>query len=250
MIKKSFLTLLLALLLFVGSLNSQDFQDTAIGKELINLGMKFLENPGDFFFNLHTDSEDFSPVLANKNGAVRFNLFPAFFPFTWANLNLKAKLFNEQKILPQIDLVGQYGDMLALHLVSSDANPKFSDYAVGVVCKKSATDETRIFCGVKYSNVGVNVKLSSGSLIEYGGFMVDKLDFHVSDVFIFTGLTHQKNINKPSILVVQMGYGFKYRKITSRIMLSKKHLDFGLDVFPEGLFVIHPIRHYRLPAHQ
>ena len=90
----------------------------------------------------------------------------------------------------------------------------------------------------------MNVKLSSASAIEFGEFRVSELNFKVADTFIFTGLVHQKDINKPSRLIVQMGYGFKYRKITSRIMVSKKHLDMGLDIYPEGLFVIHPFVAY------
>ncbi|MFH0947711.1 MAG: hypothetical protein V1833_01755 [Elusimicrobiota bacterium] len=245
MMKKSFLTLLLFLLINQSnSLNSQDFQDSAIGKELINLGLKFLDNPGDFFFNLHVNNEDFSPVPADRSGTIRFNLFPAFFPFTWVNLTGKAKLFNEQRVLPQIDLVGQYGDILALRFVSGDVKPSFNDYSIGTVFTKSATDETKLYGGVKYSNVGMNVQFSSASAIEFGEFRVDELNFKVADVFIFMGLVHQKDVNKPSRLVVQMGYGFKYKKITSRIMLSKKHLDIGLDIYPEGLFVIHPFIAY------
>ncbi|MBI5573230.1 MAG: hypothetical protein HY919_01585 [Elusimicrobia bacterium] len=226
-------------------LTASEFQNTALGKELINLGLKFLDNPGDFFFNIHANSEDFSPVPADGNGTIRFNLFPALFPFTWVNLTGKAKLFNEQEVLPQIDLVGQYGDMLALRFVSGDVEPTFSDYSVGAVFTKSVTDETKLYGGVKYSNVSMNVKFSSASAIEFGEFRVSELNFKVADTFIFTGLVHQKDINKPSRLIVQMGYGFKYRKITSRIMVSKKHLDMGLDIYPEGLFVIHPFVAYR-----
>lgn len=225
-------------------LSAKDFEDTSFGKELINLGLKFLDNPGDFFFNIHANSEDYSPVPADRNGTIRFNLFPALLPFTWVNLTGKAKLFNEQKILPQIDLIGQYGDMFALRFVSGDVEPAFSDYSIGTVFTKSATDETKLYCGVKYSNVSMNVKLSSSSAIEFGEFRVSELNFKVADTFIFTGLVHQKDINKPSRLIVQMGYGFKYKKITSRIMVSKKHLDMGLDIYPEGLFVIHPFVAY------
>ncbi|MFH1541423.1 MAG: hypothetical protein ABID79_06240 [Elusimicrobiota bacterium] len=238
-------TVFLTLLLSSNFLNSQEFQDTALGKEMINLGMKFLDDPGDFFFNLHTDSEDFSPVPSNKNGTIRFNLFPASLPFTWLNLNLKAKLFNEQSILPQIDLVGQYGDMLALNFISSDIKPSFSDYSAGAVFTKSATNKTKFFCGAKYSNVSMNVNLSSSSTVGVGEFRMEELNFKVSGIFILMGLTHQKDVNKSSLLTVQMGYGFDAKKITSRITLSKKHLDFGLDIFPEGLFVIHPFIAYR-----
>ncbi|HAM38158.1 MAG: hypothetical protein A2474_00195 [Elusimicrobia bacterium RIFOXYC2_FULL_34_12] len=225
-------------------LSAEDFVNTSLGQELVNLGLKFLDNPGDFFFNIHANNEDFSPVYADKNGAIRFNLLPAFLPFTWANISVKAKLFNEQEILPQIDLVGQYGDMLALRFVSGDVEPSFKDYSGGIVLSKSATDETKFFGGVKYSNVSMGVKLSSSSAIEFGEFSVSELNFEIADVFVFTGLVHQKDINKPSRLTVQMGYGFEYKKIVSRIMVSKKHMDLGMDIYPEGLFVFHPFLSY------
>jgi len=41
-----------------------------------------------------------------------------------------------------------------------------------------------------------------------------------------------------------MGYGFNNKKIAARIMLSKKRLDLGTDIYPEGLFVIHPFIAY------
>ncbi|MDD5688088.1 MAG: hypothetical protein PHE88_09695 [Elusimicrobia bacterium] len=243
--KIKFLVLFLALIIYrLGYVSAESFEKTALGQEVINLGLKFLDNPGDFFFNIHANSEDFSPVLSDKNGAIRFNLFPALFPFTWANLNVKAKLFNEQKVLPQIDIVGQYGDMIALRFISGDVKPSFNDYSTGLVFSKSATDETKLYGGVKYSSVGMDVKLSSSSAIEFGDFRVSELNFKVADIFVFTGLVHQKDINVPSLLAVQMGYGFKYKKIISRIMVSKTHLDLGMDIYPEGLFVIHPFIAY------
>lgn len=223
---------------------AESFEKTALGKELINLGLKFLDNPGDFFFNIHSDNEDFSPVPADRNGTIRTNIFPALFPFTWANLNMKVKLFNEQDVLPQIDIVGQYGDVLALRTISGDVKPSFSDYSGGLVFTKSAADETKLYFGVKQSNVSMNVKLSSSSAIEFGDFRVQELNFKVADTFIFMGLTHQKDINKPSRLIAQTGYGFKYKKMVSRIMLSSRHVEIGLDIFPEGLFVIHPFWGY------
>ncbi|OGS47092.1 MAG: hypothetical protein A2539_08335 [Elusimicrobia bacterium RIFOXYD2_FULL_34_15] len=243
-ISKFLATVLLIISFQLSYLTAEDFINTSLGQELLNLGLKFLDNPGDFFFNVHANNEDFSPVYADKNGSIRFNFLPAFLPFTWANINVKAKLFNEQEILPQIDLVGQYGDMLALRFISGDVEPSFNDYSGGIVFSKSATDETKLYGGVKYSNVAMNVKLSSSSVIEFGDFRVSELNFKVNDIFVFTGLVHQKDINKPSRLSVQMGYGFEYKKIVSRIMVSKKHMDLGMDIYPEGLFVIHPFLSY------
>jgi hypothetical protein len=64
------------------------------------------------------------------------------------------------------------------------------------------------------------------------------LDFKISDTFFFTGITHE--VQPEKFVVAQIGYGFNYKKLISRIMVSHKHLELGMDVYPEGLFVIHP----------
>lgn len=231
---------------FISFANAESFENTALGKEVIKLGLKFLDNPGDFFFNIHNNSEDFSPVLTDRHGSIRFNLFPALLPLSWSNINIKAKIFNEQRdnFMPQIDLIGQYGNILALNFISGDVEPSFTDYSIGTVISRSVTDETRLFGGVKYSNVSMNVVLSSSSIIELGEFRVSELNFKVADTFLFMGIAHQKDLNNPKRLVSQLGYGFKYKKIVSRIMIQRRHLDYGMDIYPEGLFVIHPFVAY------
>lgn len=217
--------------------NNDDFANSALGRELIDLGLRFLDNPGDFFFNLHSDNEDFSPLPRDSHGAFRFNFFPTFLPVTWGNLTAKVKLFNDRGNMPQIDLIGTYGDLLALRAVNSgDVKPQFSDYAVGAVVSKSMNDQTRLFGGFKYSAVNMQVQFSTPVVM--GAFQMNGLDFQVADVFFMTGITHQSAPNH--VLTAQIGYGFKYNKLMSRVMLSRKHLELGMDIYPEGLFVIHP----------
>lgn len=222
--------------------NNDDFASSAIGKELINLGMKFLDNPGDFFFNLHLDNEDFSPVQSDRRGAVRFNFFPTFLPVTWGSLNVKVKVLNDRGYQPQVDLVAMYGDLLALRAIpsggdgSQEVKPAFSDYAFGAVVSKAVNDKTRLFGGLKFSSVNMDVSFSTP--VASGDFKIDSLKFKISDTFFTTGITHQSG--PQSQVVAQLGYGFKYKKFYSRIMSSHKHFEIGMDVYPEGLFVIHP----------
>jgi hypothetical protein len=234
---------LLAFLVLPASLHakSDDFANSALGKELINLGLKFLDNPGDFFFNLHNDNEDFSPVPDDRHGAVRFNFFPTFLPVTWGNLNFKIKVLNDRGSQPQVDLVGMYGDLLALRAIPAgdgdqDIKPVFNDYAFGAVVSKAVDAKTRLFGGVKFSNVNMEVNFSSP--VAAGDFEMSSLDFKISDTFFMTGITHQSS--PETLVVAQMGYGFKYKKFFSRIMSSHRHVEFGMDIYPEGLFVIHP----------
>ncbi|MBN1822784.1 MAG: hypothetical protein JW803_00535 [Endomicrobiales bacterium] len=230
--------LLTAVLLILGSraLRADDFAETALGQEIVNLGLKFLDNPGDFFFNLHTDNEDYSPLPQGRRVGLRFNFFPTFMPLTWANLNVKVKALSENGPYPQIDGVVSYGDMLALRAIEGDVEPKFTDYSMGFVASKSINDKTKIFGGAKYSTMNMDVTFSTP--VVFGAFEMNSLNFKMSETFFFTGLHHRSQEDR--YMVAQIGYGFKYKKIISRIMVQKKHFEYGMDIFPEGLFVIHP----------
>lgn len=234
------LILVLSVFLAVPSYaKSDDFANSALGKEIINLGLKFLDNPGDFFFNLHSDNEDFSPVIKGRSGALRLNFFPTVFPATWFNLSAKVKVLNEKGYYPQIDLAGMYGDLLALRIAGSssgDVSPTFNDYSLGAVLSKSVNDKDRIFGGIKYSSVNMDIAFSSPVVL--GAFEMSNINFKVSDTFFFTGIMHQST--PQNYFVAQIGYGFSYKKIISRIMLCYRHLELGMDIYPEGLFVIHP----------
>jgi hypothetical protein len=139
---------------------------------------KFLDDPGDFFFNLHTDNEDFSPLPSNRHGSIRFNLLPTFLPMTWINLSLKAKVLNDKGYIPQVDLAGSYGDILALRALesaSADVKPTFNDYSAGIIISKQVNDKTKIFGGFKYFTVNMDVKFLTP--ISVSSFDVDELNF-------------------------------------------------------------------------
>ncbi|MCB4791874.1 MAG: hypothetical protein LHV68_08300 [Elusimicrobia bacterium] len=234
--KRALLIFLTISLLFAGTIKA--FADD---QALIDLGLKFLDNPGDFFFNLHSNNEDFSPLPSDRHGSVRFNFFPTFLPLTWTSLNLKFNVLKDNGTSPQIDLIGMYGDLLALHAIQSslgDVKPTFSDYSIGAIVSKQANEDTKIFGGCKISTVQLKVQLSSSSVVEQGAFRLDHIDFNVKDTFLFTGIYHQTTEN--DYLVAQAGYGFTYKKIISRIMAGHKHFEIGMDIFPEGLLVIQP----------
>ncbi len=232
------LTAFLALFMTAApALAGDDLSSSPLGKELVNLGMKFLDNPGDFFFNLHSNNEDYSPLPGDRRGSVRFNFFPTFLPVTWGNLAMKYNVKRESARMPQIDLAGSYGDLLALRAVSAgDVKPSFIDYSAGIVASKAVDSRVRLFGGAKYSVVNMDVEFSTP--VVSGEFRMDELKFQVADTFIFTGIAHQPTPTKT--IVAQVGYGFRYRKIISRVAVSHKHLELGMDIFPEGLFVVHP----------
>jgi hypothetical protein len=223
---------------------ADDFANSALGRQLIDFGLKFLDDPGDFFFNLHTDNTDYSPLPQNRHAAVRFNFLPTFMPFTWANLNAKVKVKNDSGYWPQIDLVAEYGNILAMQAIKSSddsgsgqqVKPLFYDYSGGVTASKRMDENTRLFCGARYDSVNMDVTFSTPVVL--GAFNMSSLNFRVADTSIYMGISHQTGLE--TFLVAQAGYGFTYKKITSRIMMCNPHVEVGMDIYPEGLLVIQP----------
>jgi hypothetical protein len=235
------------LIIFLGTsalpVRGDDFISSPIGQELVKLGLKFLNNPGDFLFNLHTDNEDFTPVVVGRHGAIRWNFYPTTFPGTWPGLNLKVKVLSDKPgSWPQVDLMMEYGRMLALDAMSgvgtstSTVKPSLSDYTYGIVLTKSVSDDTRIFFGTKYSQVEMNLDLSEP--VTFGTFSLQKMMVNVNDVLFTLGI--ENYYSKTSHVLATVAYGFKYKKLTSRIAFYHKHLELGFNIYPEGLFVVHP----------
>ena len=244
--KKIFLVIASTILL-TGLLYSDEFYNTPIGKEIVNLGLRFLDNPGDFLFNLHTDNVDFTPVIKERHGTIRTNFYPTIFPATWANINVKVKTISDgtfAKWVPQVDISAQYGRMLAVDVASEmmskesteTVKPSFQDYCIGIIFTKSVEENTRLYAGFNYSNAFINVKFEKA--IEFGAFKMSELDIAVADYFIVTGIENQ--LRKDKYVVAHLGYGIKQGKIVSRIAWYHKHLELGFNIYPEGLFVVHP----------
>gem|GEM_PF-964339 len=248
-IKVIFLIICLGILAL--PVRGDDFLSTPLGQELIKLGIKFINNPGDFLFNLHTDNEDFTPVRLGRRGTIRMNFYPTTFPATWPALNLKVKLLSDiPNSWPQIDLVAEYGRMIALDVVgnmsaqssTSTVKPSLTDYTYGIIFTKAVSEDTRIFFGPKLSKVVMNLDLSEpvtfGSTTTGAGFSLQKMMVDVNDVFFTLGI--ENYYSQTSYVLATVSYGFKYKKLTSRIGFYHKHLEVGFNIYPEGMFVVHP----------
>ncbi|PKN00863.1 MAG: hypothetical protein CVU77_08195 [Elusimicrobia bacterium HGW-Elusimicrobia-1] len=206
------------------------------------MATKFLDNPADLLFNLHSDMDDSVPVPSYRRAQVRFNLFPSFLPFAWPGLNLKVKALDETGYWPQIDVQGQYGQnaavtVLAAAMTSTDsAKPSLYDYSVALILTKRLSDKTRIFFGPKYSYVNLQLKFDESPIDNLPGFK----EFNVaqSETFLFWGLEHQTG--KDRFVTSHIAYGLQYRKLMARVATSSPHFEAGMNIYPEGMFVIHP----------
>lgn len=223
------------------------FLNSPIGQVLLDAGLKFLENPVDLFTDMKAINEDLSPVIPGRRITFRLNttFLPFLFPFSWPGISLKGKLVSETPGVPQIDLLGEYGEIAAMRAVSAkdlSRPPSFSDYMLGLNVIKSVTKQTRLFIGGKYSVIAISY--APKDPITFGSFSMSSLDINVNDTYFFTGIEHHSESNPDKYIVAYVGYGFKFNKIISRISMNYRHLELGFTVFPEGMLVIQPTLAY------
>ena len=242
--KKSYLAVLLILLL----LPLTPPVCFSIGASEAQMVLDLLENPGDFLFNLHSDNCDFTPVLKNRHGTIRTNFYPTTFPATWLNLSVKVKILSDGGFLPwvpQVDLVGEYGKMIAIDMAASSGDvesssdsvkPGLGDIGYGILITKSVTEKTRIYGGLRFSDAALNVKF--GEAMDLGGTTLSEINVGVKDTLIVTGIENQ--IGEKKYVVAHFSYSPNQKKIVSRIGWYSKHLELGFNIYPEGFMVMHP----------
>jgi len=208
--------------------------------ELIDFALNFAENPGDLFFSLEQSMEDISP-LNNKWFGIRTNIFPTLFPFTLGNLSFKTRFNNETENIPQIGIFGGYGKILVLDLIpkSEDATtPESINYYYGITLSKTFEEKSTVYLGAKYSQAMLSVKLSTPVSANNITIFKDEIKFKIDDIFYFTGIAIKTSAKRA--VIAQMAYGPKYKKIVARVGVEGPSVEFGLDIFPEGLLVFYP----------
>ncbi|MFQ3675731.1 MAG: hypothetical protein SNJ64_04230 [Endomicrobiia bacterium] len=207
--------------------------------EVIDFALNFVENPGDLFFSLEQSMEDVSP-LNKKWFGIRTNIFPTLLPFTLGNLSFKVRFNNETKNFPQIGIAAGYGKILALDMMPREKDtpvPENVNYYYGMTLSKTFEEKATVYLGAKYSQALLSVKLSSPVAI-IGESKLSEINFKIDDVFYFTGITIKTSPKRT--VVAQMAYGPKYKKIVARVGVEGPSVEFGLDIFPEGLLVLYP----------
>ena len=255
-VKTAFLAFLFTFVICVGRVALPGGRDVLFADSVppfvLDMATKFLDNPADFLFNLHSDMEDSIPVPAYRRAQLRFNFFPSFIPMAWPAFNLKIKILNEREWIPQIDIQGQYGQNAAVTVAgnmmqssksssSTDTvtTPSLYDYTYGIILTKKLSDKTRIFLGPKYSYVNLKAKFDPPIKLDESG-TVKFTEFNISqgETFLFWGLEHK--VAKDRFVASQITYGLTYNKLVARITASSPHVEVGMNIYPEGVFVIHP----------
>ncbi len=209
-------------------------------QEILDLVIGFIENPSDLFFNLQQDIEDISPVR-DKFFSIRTNLFPTLLPTTLGNLSVKFRVNTEKELLPQLNFSFGYGKIFGFSLLPLEQKPESQNYYAAMYISKTF-DNHILYIGLKYSESLLFVKLSQP--IELIGEEISEINFRAYDIFYFSGIS--VFVSEKKSIIAQMCYAPKYKKIVGRLGAEFRNLEFGLDIFPEGLFVFHPYWAYHV----
>lgn len=239
----------------------------------VELASELASNPAAFFFDFQQDQESTNPLPPTKGLGLNWH-FGQFIPIippyliipipdpTILNLSAKVKVFRENGLfpgMPQLDAIGGFwtaGPFLK-KAVEEDAltcddpdcvgepypdpgnklkDAQFNGRFMGVVLTSSLEPRVRLYWGFKQSQMKAEATLNKP--IDIQGSNVKSFSSEYKDKFLFAGLEHPTGPNK--FWLLQMSYGLDNRSLMGKVSWYRKYLELSLNIYPEGVFVIHP----------
>ena len=212
---------------------------------------EIVANPAAFFYDFQQDLEATTPLPPGKTFGFQTGLFPTTIPMTYTNVSGKLRLHGEGRIapgVPQVDLIGGYWDMLGAKLATKDSqtidSAKFGGYYVGAIASSSVSPRVRTFWGYKHSVLAAQLKFKAGQEPDFLGTKVNSFDSGFKDDFFIAGIETPKGVSK--LWSIQLNYGIKTQTISSKVSWYGKYFELGLNIFPEGVLVFHPVWNFHL----
>ena len=212
---------------------------------------EIMANPAGFFYDFQQDLEATTPLPPGKRFGVQTSLFPTTIPMTYANVSAKLRLHGEGRMapgVPQLDLIGGYWDMLAAKMATKDSDTidsaKFGGYYAGAIMSTSVSPRVRTFWGYKHSVLKAKLDFKAGEEPELLGTQVNSFDTGFKDDFFVAGIETPKGIGK--LWSIQLNYGVKTQTFSSKVSWYGKYFELGLNIFPEGVLVFHPVWNFHL----
>lgn len=210
-------------------------------------GFDLATHMDDMLLDLEVDAADLAGLASDKKFKLSFNLLPFTLPPVYPNLSLKARILKENEKRPQISCGINYGEIVGMRFVEDmEGVDKAKCYIFGasLVLSKSLTDKASIFSGIKYMKGECGISFTGEKETEEIAGWLDvgdlPTDIEISDYALFTGFKI-KRTETASWSVVN-GYIPSAKKIFSKIELSlRKHWVAALGIYPEGVFVLHPM---------
>ncbi|HAH32526.1 MAG TPA: hypothetical protein DCL44_09470 [Elusimicrobia bacterium] len=221
---------------------------TSKGMQMVG---EIMSNPAGFFYDFQQDLEATTPLPPGKTFGIQMGLFPTTIPLTYTNISGKIRLHGEGRLapgVPQVDLIGGYWDMLAAKLATKDSetidNAKFGGYYMGAIVSASVSPKVRTFWGYKHSQLNARLDFKPGQEPDFLGTKINSFDTGFKDDFFMAGIETPKGIGK--LWSIQFNYGIKTQTISSKVSWYGKHFELGLNIFPEGVLVFHPVWNFHL----
>ncbi|OIO00622.1 MAG: hypothetical protein AUJ51_09850 [Elusimicrobia bacterium CG1_02_56_21] len=212
---------------------------------------EIIANPAGFFYDFQQDLEATTPLPPGKSFGFQTGLFPTTIPMTYTNVSGKFRLHGEGRIapgVPQLDLIGGYWDMLAAKMATKDSQTidkaKFGGYYMGAIMSSSVSPRVRTFWGYKYSVLKAKLDFKPGEEPELLGTRVNSFDTGFKDDFFIAGIETPKGVSK--LWSIQLNYGLKTQTFSSKVSWYGKYFELGLNIFPEGVLVFHPVWNFHL----
>lgn len=212
---------------------------------------EIVANPAGFFYDFQQDLESTTPLPPGKTFGIQTGLFPTTIPMTYVNGSAKLRLHGEGRIapgVPQVDLIGGYWDMLAAKMATKDSetidSAKFNGYYVGAIMSSSVSPRVRTFWGYKHSALKAKLDFKAGEEPEFLGTKVNSFDTGFKDDFLIAGIETPKGTSK--LWSMQLNYGLNTQTFSSKVSWYGKYFELGLNIFPEGVLVFHPVWNFHL----
>jgi len=241
-------TLSLAALLCLGGIAQAKVDWESKGMQIAG---EIMANPAAFFYDFQQDLEATTPLPPGKRFGVQTSLFPTTIPMTYTNVSLKARLHGEGRIapgVPQLDLIGGYWNMLAAKMATKDSqtidSAKFGGYYMGAILSSSVSPRVRTFWGYKRSQMKAKLDFKAGEEPMFLGTAISSFDTGFKDDFFIAGIETPKGIGK--LWSIQLNYGIKTQTISSKVSWYGKIFELGLNIYPEGVLVVHPVWNFHL----
>lgn len=212
---------------------------------------EIVANPAGFFYDFQQDLEGTTPLPPGKTFGIQTGLFPTLIPLTYTNVSGKVRLHGEGRIapgVPQVDLIGGYWDMLGARLATKNSttidSARFGGYYVGAIASSSVSPRIRTFWGYKHSVLDAKLNFKTGQEPDFLGTKINSFDTGFRDDFLIAGIETPKGVSK--LWSIQLNYGLKTQVFSSKVSWYGKYFELGLNIYPEGVLVFHPVWNFHL----
>lgn len=237
------LILTLAAVAWFGGAASAGMDWGSKGMQLVG---EIVANPAAFFYDFQQDLEATAPLPPGKSFGFQTGLFPTLIPLGYTSFSGKYRLLAEGRAapgVPQVDLIGGYWNMVWARMAANQSDiiddARFNGYYLGAIVSSSVSPKVRTFWGFKRSVLGARLGFKPGKEPDFMGTRVSSFNSGFRDSFFIAGIETPRGIDK--LWSMQLNYGVKTQTFSTKLSWYGKVFELGLNIYPEGVLVIHPV---------